>query len=121
MIKVLTYRIKAACRLEQEFSKVLLEGLCAAMEQYLVTSNRESGEGRYDICLQPRNSRLPGVVIELKAGKDCSASELQRLAKMALQQIEDRQYDSELRSQGVQTVFKYGVAFSGKAVEVVSA
>ena len=105
----------------ENFYHGLLLGLCAAMEQYLVTSNRESGEGRYDICLQPRNSRLPGVVIELKAGKDCSASELQRLAKMALQQIEDRQYDSELRSQGVQTVFKYGVAFSGKAVEVVSA
>ena len=105
----------------ENFYHGLMLGLCAAMEQYLVTSNRESGEGRYDICLLPRNSSLPGVVIELKAGKDCSASELQRLAKTALQQIEDRQYDAELRSQGVQTIFKYGVAFSGKAVEVASA
>lgn len=105
----------------ENFYHGLLLGLCAAMEQYLVTSNRESGEGRYDICLQPRNSGLPGVVIELKAGKDCSVEELQQLAKTALQQIEDRQYDTELRTQGVQTIFKYGVAFNGKAVEVVSA
>ncbi len=104
----------------ENFYHGLLLGLCAAMEQYLVTSNRESGEGRYDICLQPRDHRLPGVVIELKAGRDCSAAELQQLAKTALQQIEDRQYDTQLRAQGVQTVFKYGVAFSGKAVEVVS-
>ncbi len=87
---------------------------------YLGNQIREYGEGRYDICLQPRDHRLPGVVIELKAGGGCSAEELQQLAKTALQQIEDRQYDTELRSRGVQTIFKYGVAFSGKAVEVVS-
>lgn len=105
----------------ENFYQGLLLGLCAAMEQYLVTSNRESGEGRYDICLHPKNNRLPGVVIELKAGKGCSAAELQQLAKAALQQIEDRQYDTELRTLGVQTILKYGVAFSGKCVEVVSA
>ena len=88
------------------------------MEQYLVTSNRESGEGRYDICLQPKRSHLPGILIELKAGKDCSAEELKELAQIALQQIEEKQYDVELRSNGIQTILKYGVAFSGKKVEV---
>ncbi|MDE7299804.1 MAG: PD-(D/E)XK nuclease domain-containing protein, partial [Lachnospiraceae bacterium] len=80
-----------------------------------------SGEGRYDICLRPKTSCLPGVLIELKAEKNCSANQLQELAQTALQQIESRQYSTELRSHGIQTIFKYGVAFSGKAVEVVSA
>lgn len=119
--KLLLQSVSCFDAVGENFYHGLLLGLCAAMEQYLVTSNRESGEGRYDICLQPRNNSLPGVVIELKAGKGSSAAELQRLAAMALKQIEDRQYDTELRAQGVQKIFKYGVAFSGKAVEVVSA
>ena len=104
----------------ENFYHGLLLGLCAAMEQYLVTSNRESGEGRYDICLRPRVSHLPGILIELKAEKDASAEDLKMLSQKALQQIEDRKYDVELRSQGIQNIFKYGVAFSGKAVEVIS-
>jgi len=104
----------------ENFYHGLLLGLCAAMEQYLVTSNRESGEGRYDICLSPKTDSLPGVLIELKFEKNCSAEELKRLAQTALQQIESRQYDAGLKMGKVRTIFKYGVAFSGKAVEVVS-
>ena len=84
----------------------------------MVTSNRESGEGRYDICLRPKIGNLPSVLIELKAGDNCSEAALKELAQTALQQIEDRQYDTELRSNGIQTILKYGVAFSGKRVEV---
>ena len=102
----------------ENFYHGLMLGLCAAMEQYLVKSNRESGDGRYDICLQPRVEHLPGIIIELKAEKECS--KLPELAQKALKQIEDRQYDIELRDHGIRTILKYGVAFSGKAVKVVS-
>ncbi|MCI9142766.1 MAG: AAA family ATPase [Lachnospiraceae bacterium] len=105
----------------ENFYNGLLLGLCAAMEQYVVTSNHESGEGRYDICLWPKADTLPGILIELKADRKCSTAKLKELAQTALRQIEDRQYDTELRSHGIQTIFKYGVAFSGKAVEVASA
>lgn len=105
----------------ENFYHGLVLGLCAAMEQYYVTSNRESGEGRYDICLSPRNNDLPGILIELKAGKDCSPEELTYLAQTALQQIDDKHYDTDLRMHNIRTIFKYGVAFSGKAVEVLSA
>ncbi len=104
----------------ENFYHGLMLGLCAAMEQYFVTSNRESGEGRYDICLWPKAGNLPGVLIELKAEKDCSAEKLRKLAQMALQQIEDRRYDMELHAQGIHTVFKYGVTFGGKMVEVAA-
>ena len=118
--KLLLQSVSCFDAVGENFYHGLLLGLCAAMEQYFVTSNRESGEGRYDICLRPKSNRLPGVLIELKAEKDCSGAELKKLAQNALQQIEDRKYDVDLRSQGFQTIFKYGAAFSGKSVEVVS-
>ena len=84
-----------------------------------MTSNRESGEGRYDIQLLPENDRLPGILIELKAEKDCTGDDLKKLSELALWQIRDRKYDTELTARGVRTIYAYGVAFSGKQVEVV--
>lgn len=104
----------------ENFYHGLMLGLCAAMEQYQVTSNRESGGGRYDICLKPKTNRLPGVLIELKAAKDCPAKKLTELAQTALRQIEVKKYDTELMMNEIQPIFKFGVAFSGKTVEVVS-
>ena len=60
---------------------------------YHINSNRESGDGRYDIQLMPKNDILPGIIIELKADKNCSESELKKLAATALKQIEDKKYD----------------------------
>ena len=97
----------------------LLLGLTAMMDnRYLVRSNRESGEGRYDLALEPKDEALPGIVIELKAEKGSSAEELKALAQAALQQIEERKYDAEMKARGVSKVLKYGVAFSGKTVEI---
>ena len=99
----------------------LMLGLTAIMDdRYLVTSNRESGEGRYDLQLEPRNRTLPGILIELKAGKNCGEAELKALAEDALRQIDERKYDSELRTRGVTSVLKYGVAFCGKKAEVAA-
>ena len=55
-----------------------------------------------------------------KAAKDCSDDELKKLSETALKQINDRKYETELTIKGVKTVFKYGVAFSGKRVEITS-
>ena len=93
----------------------LVLGLTAMMDdRYLVTSNRESGEGRYDLQLCPRSPALPGILIELKVGKDCGEQELQRLAEAALRQIKEQKYDTEFTARGVKNVLKYGVAFCGK-------
>ncbi len=93
-------------------------GLCAVLGGSFVTSNRESGDGRYDIQLKPKNKSLPGILIELKAEKDCSADKLKKLSETALQQIIDKKYDTEMTAEGVKTIYKYGVAFSGKNVEI---
>lgn len=101
----------------ENFYHGLILGLCAMLDnRYYITSNRESGEGRYDIALMPKREELPGILIELKADKDCT--DLSALSKTALEQINIRKYDTEMRTKGVKKIFKYGVAFSGKKVEI---
>lgn len=102
----------------ENFYHGFMLGVCALFGNSYVTSNRESGDGRYDIALSPKVNNLPGIIIELKAEKNCNENELQELAKTALKQINDKKYDTELKSKGVKTIYKYGVAISGKHVAV---
>lgn len=102
----------------ENFYHGFMLGVCALFGNSYVTSNRESGDGRYDIALSPKVNNLPGIIIELKAEKNCNENKLQELAKTALKQINDKKYDTELKLKGVKTIYKYGVAFSGKHVAV---
>ena len=98
----------------------LMLGICALLgDSYVVTSNREAGDGRYDIQLKPAKLNLPGVLIELKFQKACTKEQLEKLAQKALQQIIDKRYGSEMLAEGIEVIYKYGVAFSGKNVEIV--
>ena len=107
---------------DESFYHGLVLGLCAMMDsRYYVRSNREAGEGRFDIQLTPKVKTLPGILIELKAAKKIDHSELKVLASTALSQINDRKYDSEMISQGITDIIKYGVAFCGKEVEILTA
>ena len=103
----------------ETFYHGLILGLCAMLDNhYHITSNREAGNGRFDIQMFPLNKKLPGILIELKAGKDCTEGQLNELAETALTQINDRQYDVEMSAQGVKDILKYGIAFSGKSASI---
>lgn len=102
----------------ENFYHGFMLGLCALLGGFFVTSNRESGEGRYDIQLKPVKKGLPGIIIELKAEKNGTEESLKQLSETALKQIQEKQYDTELRAAGVEVIYKYGVAFCGKRVEV---
>lgn len=102
----------------ENFYHGFMLGLCALLGGFFVTSNRESGEGRYDIQLKPVKKGLPGIIIELKAEKNGTEESLKQLSETALKQIQEKQYDTELRTAGVEAIYKYGVAFCGKRVEV---
>lgn len=104
--------------LGESFYHGFMLGLCALFGGSFVTSNRESGNGRFDIQLKPKQNNLPGILIELKAEKNCTGEELKKLSKLALKQIIDKKYDAELISCGITLIYKYGVAFSGKNVEI---
>ena len=95
----------------------LVLGLIALMDnQYKIKSNRESGDGRYDISLFPREDKYPGIIMELKWEKDIGADGLSRLADEALAQIDNRRYDAEMKEDGIRDILKFGIAFSGKNV-----
>ena len=97
----------------------LVLGLIALMDnQYKIKSNRESGDGRYDISLFPREEKYPGIIMELKWKKNLSADDLDGLAEEAFDQIENMRYDSEMKEDGVRDILKFGIAFSGKKVSV---
>ena len=105
----------------ENFYHGLVLGLCIIMDnRYEVTSNRESGIGRYDIAMIPKSKDLPGILIELKAAKGVSSEELRLLAEKALDQIDEKQYDTVMKARQIASIFKYGVAFSGKNVETAS-
>ena len=105
----------------ENFYHGLVLGLCATLDnRFYITSNRESGEGRYDLCLCPKDGKLPGILIELKAAKDCPEDELKVLSEKALAQIDNRKYETELTVKGVRNILKYGVAFSGKRVQITA-
>ncbi len=102
----------------ENFYHGFMLGICALVGGFFVTSNRESGNGRYDIQLKPMKEGLPGILIELKAEKKCTEERLKELSEIALKQIIDKKYDTELMADGVKIIYKYGVAFSGKMVEI---
>ncbi len=97
----------------------LVLGLIAMMDnQYKIKSNRESGDGRYDISLFPRDKKYPGIIMELKSDKDLSDKKLDDLSEEALDQIDDKRYDAEMREEGIKNILKLGIAFSGKKVKI---
>lgn len=97
----------------------LMLGLIALMDnRYKIKSNRESGDGRYDICLIPKERKYPGIIMELKSEKGLSEEAIERLSEEALEQITIKRYDVELRDDGIEKILKMGIAFSGKKVNI---
>ena len=96
----------------------MMLGLCAILgNRYKIRSNRESGLGRFDIQLMPLTKGMPGVIFEFKHTKD-EHTDLSALADSALQQIEAKKYDTELRDNGVNSIISIGIAFRGKSAVV---
>ena len=103
----------------ESFYHGLVLGLIAMMDnQYKIKSNRESGDGRYDISMIPRDEKYPGIIMELKAEKGLNEKSLEDLSADALKQIDDRGYDAEMREDGITDIMKLGIAFSGKKVKI---
>ncbi len=101
------------------FYQGLVLGFIAILNnRYYVRSNRESGDGRFDIQLIPKNCSLPGILMELKVSKDDNA-DLRKLAEDALLQIKQNRYETDMTSQGIKNIIRYGVAFRKKDVEIL--
>ncbi len=87
-------------------------------KRYKITSNRESGYGRYDVMLEPRNKEDDAIIIEFKVCRKAKNQTLEAAVKEALQQIEEKNYAASLVDAGMspERIRKYGFAFEGKKV-----
>ncbi len=85
---------------------------------YHITSNRESGFGRYDVMLEPLKNDIPAIIIEFKVFNPAKEADLEETVQSALAQIEDKRYDEELTARGIsrERICHYGFAFKGKEV-----
>lgn len=103
----------------ENFYHGMMLGLLAIMsDDYLIRSNRESGEGRFDIQMEPRMKTMPGVIMEFKVDKDCGQEKLEKLSKTAIKQIIGKKYIADMSERGIKEIQLYGIAFSGKNVSV---
>ncbi|MDC7278799.1 ATP-binding protein [Butyrivibrio fibrisolvens] len=94
-------------------------GIVAMMDNtYRIKSNRESGDGRFDLALFPRENQYPGIIMEFKWKNNLSEKALSDLAEEALTQISAKSYDIEMKDLGVAETIKIGAAFSGKNVVI---
>ena len=88
---------------------------------YVITSNRESGFGRYDVLLEPKNRKKDdGIILEFKVHDPETEKTLADTVQTALQQIRDRKYGARLTASGVPAdhIRAYGFAFRGKQVQI---
>ncbi len=99
---------------ERFYHAFVLGMLVSLNSTHEIKSNRESGLGRYDVMVIPRDTGKLGVIIEFKTAKEKETLEI--AMTVALQQIEDKQYEQELLSRGIKKIKKLGIVFKGKEV-----
>ena len=104
---------------EKFYHGFVLGLLVDLQKDYNITSNRESGFGRYDVMLEPKNPvKDVGVIIEFKVINPKRENSLEETVVSALQQIEEKKYATALLAKGIpeERIYKYGFAFEGKEV-----
>ena len=115
VVNTLSYYDTSGRDPEKVYQAFLL-GMLVSSGAYEVSSNRESGLGRYDILMRPRNIQKRGVIMELKLYDPMFDKSVDDVLDSALQQIEDKQYEATLRAAGVADILKMAITFDGKRV-----
>ena len=101
----------------EDFYHGLILGMTLYLDRdYYVTSNRESGLGRYDVIVEPKNRNNRGYILEFKVAK--IEKDLEKVSKEAIEQIIDKKYDTQLKERGIKDITLLGIAFFGKILKV---
>lgn len=102
--------------MKENFYHGILLGILGIKENWIVRSNRESGEGYSDILIETDDTAM-GIVIEMKYAED---GNLQKAAEKALKQIESKQYEEALYDEGIEQILRYGIACYKKRCKILS-
>ena len=101
---------------ERVYHSFVLGMLVALNNTHYVLSNRESGYGRYDVMVIPKDITKPGIIIEFKRARKNNKKTIEQLIEEAKKQIEDKKYETELLSRGITDIKKLVIVFKGKEV-----
>lgn len=118
--KVLSYFDVSGKEPERFYHALVLGILVSLKDTYDIRSNRESGYGRYDVMLLPKNKTKLAVVIEFKKVGVTSNDSLEKATKLALSQIQNKGYLNELKHQGFTRTVSVAMCFKGKQVKIAS-
>lgn len=102
--------------MKENFYHGVLLGILGIKENWIVRSNRESGEGYSDILIETDDTAM-GIVIEMKYAED---GNLQKAAEKALKQIKSKQYEEALYDEGIEQILRYGIACYKKRCKILS-
>ena len=101
----------------EDFYHGLILGMTLYLDRdYYITSNRESGLGRYDVIIEPKNKNNRGFILEFKVVKE--EEDLNKVSKEAIEQIINKKYDISLKERGIRDITLIGIAFFGKILKV---
>ena len=101
----------------EAFYHGLIMGMGLYLEgEYITKSNIESGLGRYDFLIEPKNKSKRAFIMEFKSTDNIE--KLEEVSKEALKQIEDKKYDASLKQNGIKEITYIGIAFSGKEIKI---
>ena len=101
---------------ERVYHSFVLGMLVSLNRTHHVLSNRESGYGRYDVMVIPKDINKPGIIIEFKRARKTNKKSIEELINEAKKQIEDKKYEIELLNRGITNIKKLVIVFKGKEV-----
>ncbi|AOR24738.1 AAA family ATPase [Clostridium taeniosporum] len=104
---------------ERVYHAFVLGMIVSLTDEYEVKSNKESGYGRYDVMLIPKDNSKLGIIMEFKKIDDFMNKSIEKGIEEALNQIEENKYEAELKERNINHVLKLAVVFKGKKVKVV--
>ncbi|NFO47798.1 AAA family ATPase [Clostridium botulinum] len=104
---------------EKVYHAFVLGMIVSLSDKYEVKSNKESGYGRYDVMLIPKDTSKLGIIMEFKKIDDFMSKSIEKGIEEALNQIEENKYEAELKERNVSNILKLAIVFKGKKIEVV--
>ena len=104
---------------ERVYHAFVLGMIVSLADEYEVKSNKESGYGRYDVMLIPKDKTKLGIIIEFKRIKDTALKTIDEGVSEALKQIEENKYEEELKDRDINNILKLAIVFKGKMVKVI--